>query len=70
MAASSIRNYRIVMSARLCHLLLRLIEFFHPVTVFQNLARLGAIGRTNDAVFFHKVDQARGSAVTDAQAAL
>jgi len=53
-----------------CQLLLRFIEFFHPVAIFEDFARLGAVGRTDDAVFFHKVDQARGAAVTDAQAAL
>src|SRR5256884_9258660 len=51
-------------------LMLRRIEFFHPVAVFQNLARLCAVGGADDAIFFHEVDQARGPAVADPQAAL
>src|SRR5256884_6455892 len=63
MAAGSIRIARNVTAPRLCHLMLRRIEFFHPVAVFQNLARLGAVGGADDAIFFHEVDQARGPAV-------
>src|SRR2546429_6787335 len=70
MAAGSIRIARNVTAPRLCHLMLRRIEFFHPVAVFQNLARLGAVGGADDAIFFHEVDQARGPAVADPQAAL
>src|SRR2546429_10007722 len=70
MAAGSIRNPKNDTAPRLCHLMLRRIEFFHPVAVFQNLARLGAVGGADDAIFFHEVDQARGPAVADPQAAL
>jgi hypothetical protein len=49
-----------------CALLLRLIEFSHPVPVFQNLARLGAVRGAYDAVFLHEIDQTGGPAVADA----
>ena len=48
----------------------RLIDFAHPVFCFQDFARLCAVGRADDAVFFHDVDKARGAAVADTQAAL
>src|ERR1700738_3114215 len=47
-----------------------IVEFFHPAAVFQDLARLGTIGRADDAVLLHKVDQARRAPVANSQAAL
>ena len=47
-----------------------LVDLAHPVFRFQNFAGLGAVGRADDAVFFHDVDEASGAAVADAQAAL
>ncbi len=41
-----------------------------PLRRFQNLARLGAVGRTDDAVALHQVDEVGGASVADAQAAL
>src|SRR5215469_15856437 len=49
---------------------LRLVEFFHPIAVFQDFTRLGAVGRADDAVFLHQIDETRGAAITDSQAAL
>src|SRR5215813_9987704 len=49
---------------------LRLVEFFHPVAVFEDFTRLGAVGRADDAVLFHQIDETRGAAITDAQSAL
>ena len=66
MAAGSVRNERSVTTPHVALLLLRLIEFFHPVLVFQNLARLGAVRGADDAVFLHEIDQTGGAAVTDA----
>lgn len=66
MAAGSVTNERSVTTPHVSHLLLRLIEFFHPVPVFQNLARLGAVRGANDAVFLHEIDQTGGAAVADA----
>src|SRR5260370_12071860 len=47
-----------------------IVELFHPVAVLEDFARLGAVGRTDNAVLLHQVDQARGAPVSDAQAAL
>ena len=47
-----------------------LLEFANPVFALQDFARLGAVGGADDAVFLHDVDQARGAAVPDAQAAI
>src|ERR1700738_4122679 len=47
-----------------------IVEFLHPAAVFQDLARLGTIGRADDAVLLHKVDQACGPPVANSQAAL
>src|SRR5229473_5725428 len=44
-----------------------IVEFLHPVPVFQDFARLGAVRRADDAVFLHQIDEARGAAITDAQ---
>jgi hypothetical protein len=46
------------------------LEFANPVFAFQDFARLCAFGGTDDAVFFHHVDQPRRATVADAQAAL
>src|SRR5947209_1290236 len=51
-------------------LLRRFVEFFHPVAILEDFARLGAVGRADNAILFHQIDQARGTAITDAQAAL
>src|SRR6185437_1785584 len=48
----------------------RLIDLAHPVAFLENFARLGAVGRADDAVLLHEIDQARGTAIADAQAAL
>jgi hypothetical protein len=48
----------------------RLIDFAHPVFCFQDFAGLGAVRWADDAVLFHDVDQAGGSAVADSQAPL
>src|SRR5882762_8169117 len=46
------------------------VELFHPAAVLQDLARLGTVGWTDDAILLHKVDQASGPAVADPQPAL
>src|ERR1019366_2533625 len=47
----------------------RVVEFFYPVFGFEDFAGLGAVGGAHDAVLLHEVDQARGAAIADAQAA-
>src|SRR5256885_16049731 len=47
-----------------------IVELLHPGPIFQNLAGLGTVRRSDDAVLLHKVDQARGPPVPDSQAAL
>src|ERR1700719_5223922 len=47
-----------------------IVESLHPAAVFQDLASLGTIGRADDAVLLHKVDQACGPPVANSQAAL
>ena len=43
-----------------------LVELAHPVFLLENLARLGAIGRSDDAVFLHEVYEPRRAAVSHA----
>src|SRR5260370_1133334 len=47
-----------------------IVEFLHPIAVLEDLARLRPIRWTNNPILFHEVNQARGAAVADAQAAL
>lgn len=51
-------------------LLRGIIEFLHPIPVFQDFAGLGAVGRTDDAVLLHQIDEARGAPIANPQAAL
>src|SRR5260370_35964479 len=51
-------------------LLRRFVEFLHPVAIFEDFARLGSVGWTDNAVLFHQINQSCGPPVADAQAAL
>src|SRR5579862_6373676 len=64
-------GYRRRISERLCDVLAhRLFNFRDPVRTLQQFARFWTIGRADDAVLFHQVDQMSRAAVSDAQAAL
>src|SRR5260370_31231930 len=47
-----------------------IVEFLHPIAVLEDFARLRPIRWTNNPILLHEVNQARGAAVADAQAAL
>ena len=47
-----------------------MLYFINPFGTFEHFARLGAVGGTDDAVAFHKVDEVGGASVADAQASL
>src|SRR6266404_4709405 len=47
-----------------------LFDFRNPVGTLQYFAWLGTIGGADDAVLLHQIDEVRGAAVADAQAAL
>jgi len=47
-----------------------LFHFCDPVGTLQDFARLWAVGSANDAVVLHEIDEVRGAAIADAQAAL
>ena len=48
----------------------RRIDFANPVRRFENLARLRSIGRPNQTIVVHHVDQVSGAAIADPQSAL
>src|SRR6202050_4233833 len=54
-------------NARLLH---GLVKFLDPVFLFQNFAGFRTIGRADDSVLLHQINQTRRAAVTNAQASL
>src|SRR5260370_1577204 len=48
----------------------RFVEFVHAVAIFEDFARLGSVGWTDNAVLFHQLNQSCGQPVADAQAPL
>src|SRR5437016_5710158 len=72
---SKAQNWRILFtecwtSGSVTILLHGVVELFHPAFAFEHFARPRAVRRADDAVLLHQVDQVRGTAVADAQAAL
>jgi hypothetical protein len=58
------------MTVRVGSLLHGFVEFLHPIAFLQDLARFCAVGRADNAVLLHQVNQARGAAIANSQAAL
>jgi hypothetical protein len=61
--AINVASKRMTKSSSSAGLLRGFVEFFHPVAILKDFARLCAIGRPDDAVLLHKVNQARRASI-------